>query len=61
MKSVLKFIAFAIEAAIVAYAAWLIFKDNPTIKDLTWLCSMTLIQSLINEGKINDIRDKLTK
>lgn len=61
MDKVWKFIGFVIEAIIVCYAAWLIFKDAPTIKDLTWLCSMTLIQSLINEGKLNAIKEKLLK
>lgn len=61
MNSILKLIGFAFEAVIVGYACWLIWKDNPTIKDLTWLCAMTLIQSLVNEGKLNAIKEKLLK
>jgi len=54
-----KFIQFVIELAIVGYAFWLGFiKVDPTIKDLAFLCSMTLITVMIVEGKVQRLEER---
>lgn len=45
--------------AIWMYALYMLWKPNPTIKDLVVLCAILLITVLGNQSKIDTIAEKL--
>lgn len=54
-----KFISFFLELFIVGYSIYLMFKVDPSMRDLVWLGSMAVINTVINQSKLERIEKKL--